>query len=175
MNATLCTSLLISHSSWNDAMLTLNQHKKGATLLNLQWAAPNRMNTTSPGHLKKAVINASDLGRGVVWNLTVFLISPSKPPVSFLDQQFALVLEHTHLAMCSQQKLINIYMTLLVRFAALLCVWVWFDFHELWFVPLPMYSLQLCCTGREQDSSVQHRAGASTYPLFKSPMQQGPS
>lgn len=64
----------------------------------------------------------------------IFFTSPSNLAVCFLNQQFALVLEHMHLAMQSQQTLINIYTTMLVRFAALLCVQVcslWFDFYEL--------------------------------------------
>lgn len=64
----------------------------------------------------------------------IFFTSPSNLAVCFLNQQFALVLEHMHLAMQSQQTLINIYTIMLVRFAALLCVQVcslWFDFYEL--------------------------------------------
>jgi len=136
------------------------------------------MNNISTDQLKKDVIKTGDLGRGVVWKFTIFLTSPSILPNPFLNQQFALVLGHTHLAMHSQEIVINIYMTLLMRFTALFCVQVcslWFDLNGLWFVPLATCSLQLCSTGRGQDCSTQPVLGASAYLLFKSPKQQGPS
>lgn len=37
----------------------------------------------------------------------------------------------------------------------------------------PFLCIHLCCTGKEQDTSVQCTVNARAYLLFKSPMQQG--